>query len=1574
MPLPFSSSFSFSTAADYKSSLPAYVPKSDTNVTKNYIGKVYNNKSKTIKLSTTDYGYVTFDVLYTGSAEIASITFESNIGEISVGSNIDDLFVPFSDGKPVGGYDIKLTSGVTKRLYVIVNGDQTNKTNLLKIHTSIGVISRSSGLTSSTTVSYDCYTPLYKYNMGLHAYSAWDSINSPKLTTNLYSRTPITSWSTDTKVWSKSSFDHPAFPYYYGYSSTGKVYKVGGELDRAYGIKKRKTVKQTAWRAIRGISPSVTDFVYGPQKWPSLSVSDGTDACVNVFMSGIGLVKEVITASTIVQPQKYKYYMGYHASSRQNSNDNHFQKYVETQENFYAVTGETHAGLKMSDGFVKGFDTDLSLGLQAGIAIGAGISIVAGFFAGPILASFVVTGGCFIEGVTFTYSAAAALAGTLGPLAIVLGIIVLIVALVVLNSSKDYNENACPSFLHHYTTTPYIENGSVLSRNVLLTTNNNGHYSDGVYFYQQSGGVISSKTLSSSPKALLTENPLKLSFQNSLQADTPVLVERINKLLLLPYTSGKPIPYCGEGNPIYYSEAFNETITLTECAELTTNPGSVSLTLEASSSVSCISGVDANNKALITWNKAKSNAVAKYSYSSTLSGNSLGSLESAFTHELKVETTPNNVNAFYNNINGAGLTIGKKLFYDFEGRYEVANGFYAVSGTSPYRTFYQTLNAAVTNIYTMASSGSTTVTDSSSNVFSLVTTDLNHTSDWYFYELDDNSIHEQVQNANSTRCYDINSAISSSFIRRGYVTSDLKTSLKLFPSNTAITTIEAGISGWYQPISKWGITNPFYYNSSQTIAINSEEICLVSYPTNNQLYGFYIFGTTASFQTPLYNEVRLTANVYRDVSGSETFVASYPITASSSDVKTYVPYGNVVSASYDITAIKIASIDSTNPINKINYITGSFTNCINPSPSVTPTPSMTVTPTVTPSISRTPSITPSRTPAPSITPSVTPSSTPSLTATPSVTPTPSISITPSRTPSLTPTPSISLTPSVTPSRTPTPSITPTRTPTPTPSPSMIMYKYYFELQSPNGVMTLNATGNSAAFSTNYNLILAGQNQYNLVGSTITANPTYYIDRIERYVPYNVNPTTVINLGVSTLSYTFGTLFMNSGGVQANEFETIKVYFGLIPSPSPSPSITPSRTPAPSITPTPTRTPSITPTPSKLYATVILNPQNSLNGDSYVVYINGVGDGTWKSGSRSYEQGTTIAIYYNNPPACNVTLNGSGYTGGTSVSLNGNSSYSFQFLNADHYVDYGTPYCMGNIYRQGTINDCGTQSSYVVDDCSCACNQACNGTYYSDYICVGTTKRFIEKYYCNNAATGNTNDVTCSGDCGASTSQVASAASIGNYHVCNGGVTIYPVYPNINTCYTGPNIYYVNGAWQSTNPSNAAPNTDPVWVNTGGTYCIAGSCTTRQNQTNTNPCSSATTQTINTGVTNESCGTWDLQYYCVNNESPFEYRSREVNGCTGGYRNDTFISYNSPECGYVPPTFTAFSISGISTSYDVCTVSVDQTAYCAGGTPYNGIIVYANSNGTGPLAEGYYNTYNGYIYINGSGAVDGSGIC
>jgi hypothetical protein len=65
----------------------------------------------------------------------------------------------------------------------------------------------------------------------------------------------------------------------------------------------------------------------------------------------------------------------------------------------------------------------------------------------------------------------------------------------------------------------------------------------GYIITSQSGGTITSKILSSTVAFITEDEPHQ--FLYSLQADNPTLVEDWQKLILLPYTSGKPIPYCG---------------------------------------------------------------------------------------------------------------------------------------------------------------------------------------------------------------------------------------------------------------------------------------------------------------------------------------------------------------------------------------------------------------------------------------------------------------------------------------------------------------------------------------------------------------------------------------------------------------------------------------------------------------------------------------------------------------------------------------------------------------------------------------------------------------------------------------------------------------------------------------------------------------------------------------------------------------------------------------------------------------------------------------------------------------------
>lgn len=150
--------------------------------------------------------------------------------------------------------------------------------------------------------------------------------------------------------------------------------------------------------------------------------------------------------------------------------------------------------------------------------------------------------------------------------------------------------------------------------------------------------------------------------------------------------------------------------------------------------------------------------------------------------------------------------------------------------------------------------------------------------------------------------------------------------------------------------------------------------------------------------------------------------------------------------------------------------------------------------------------------------------------------------------------------------------------------------------------------------------------------------------------------------------------------------------------------------------------------------VTLSPQNNLDGNSYTVFINGVEDAAWNSGTRSYQAYTTIRVVYSSP-ACGVVLNGNAYTSNTTITLLNGTTYTFTLYNANNYVDTGAEYCSGCEIRQGTVNDCGATSYRVVDSSSCDCGQACEGTYWGAEECSGNARIRRQLYVCNGVATG-----------------------------------------------------------------------------------------------------------------------------------------------------------------------------------------------------------------------------------------------
>lgn len=995
-------------------------------------GLKYYNNFENIEFSSSVYGYVQVDLTYSGTSLYAGVSFGTEGSTFSVGiDGIDGLFFPFPDGV-FDEYDIKLTSGVKKTVYIILNGDTNKVTDKLKIRGSVGIKAGTSLSTNTIKVDYECTIhPLYSYQMGLHVYSPYDAIFTPKLTTFLYSKDIITSWTSNTRVWATATFDTPALQYYYGYGNY--VYKVGGPVRRSFGTKEKYEVVQTLWRSIWGKPPIVTKVDIGPTDFYN-SGDDTIDACVNVILTKAGIITNVIDKTTLVLPTKYKYYMGYDASNKQTSNDSFFTKYVFAESKFYPITGLQHMMYRLISGYIRSTGFNIDPSGQIVPLLAAGLPLLAAGLVSALpslnaaISSFFISGGPFGQWCVGLLTGAAGGASAFA----VLGLIGLIIGVIYALTKKIRKtlQESCKKFLTEYTTSPYIETGKSISRTSDMTQKNNGYYCDGVYFYTQSGTTVTIKELSST-NSLISEDPVQRLFQYSLAADDPTIVKQINKLMLLPYTSGIPIEYTS--GTTYYSTAITTTVPITDCAELAVIPTGITYTLPSGYTTSRVSQIDADNLANATLTSISSQISGSFNYSEMLSDVNLGTIDSFFTHEIKVETTPTVANCYYDNTNQLGLTVGKKVFYDHMGRYEAMNGYYAITGSTYYRTFYKLVNGSVSDIFNMQTSGSITVTGTTSNILSVITTNLDYSSNWYFTSLSTSDITIKVNNILNQRCFDPNSLYAESYLVRGFYkpTADL---FYLYNDNYSNVTTTEAKAGIYKPIVEWLYEPTFVYYPGLTLNINIQEICLPSTEYSSSLFGFNVLGSLNGFDTPLYNAVSLTVNVYKNNDGfGNVLVHTYNV-VTESDKDTYVSYDGFVQTTDIISLIQIMSIDSVNPNGKMTYAIGTFTNCLNPTPTPTVTTTKTPTPTQTRTPGATPAITPTQTPTQTRTPGATPAITPTQTGTPGATP----AITPTQTPTQTKTPAATsaITPTQTPTQTKTPAATPAITPTQTGTPAI----------------------------------------------------------------------------------------------------------------------------------------------------------------------------------------------------------------------------------------------------------------------------------------------------------------------------------------------------------------------------------------------------------------------------------------------------------------------------------------------------------------------------------------------------------
>lgn len=764
--------------------------------------------TKTLKIDPSNHSNHKFTLSnLSGDYDYGSISFSTtNDTKISVKSSNNELYLLQIPDSTIE-FAFKDEDGFNSDNYVIeaiTNGEENGLTEYINVHISLAHKKTTPASNTTITLTHDCdFKTVYTYTTGLHVYSPYDAQSSvATLTTKLYAFSEIGSWGVNTRLYSTPFLNQPALPYWYGYGN--KLFRVGAEWSRSYGLQDYMQIKKKRFRR-----PKTKYYTRGPLETYN-PTTDTSEACIEPVFGDTGKIKKIITNPSLNQPQQYRYYLGYNSNKRK-SHDDYFKALSYEKRKSYPITGFQHALNKLPRGLISGFYEGVRINIFPLLLVGAvgggiaaigatnivtaGTQVVAFFDAlvGPLLPSFLQGGIGAVVGNAIA---------TVLPWLLLAAAIVFLFLNLFKKFTKTYKEE-CPLFLHHYASSPYLNTGDTLYRDDNLSQANTGWYSDGAHYYYQSGGSITSK-LTNSTYAFIQDDPFKQQWKSSPNPASPTLVTEYTKLIFLAYISGKPVPYCGADQQIYYSEEFKETLT-SDCCDMQNSATEIVL-LPASSSTDCVSVTNANNKAEQVFSSSLETVRQSIStnYGSNIDDEYIEEFDADFTHELKTETNPTQVGLYYDNRSGS-IGVGFPLYYDPQGCQKALSGWYAQTGSAVHRMFFRVDEGYITSIKFQAFFNSTHTTDGDP----LITTNLDYTSNWFLRGSNANSLNYKINHTYDKSNFDPNSIYDSSLISAGYYQSSSLKDFREFTSfnsstglvNTA-STVEAE-SGWYAPLNDW---------------------------------------------------------------------------------------------------------------------------------------------------------------------------------------------------------------------------------------------------------------------------------------------------------------------------------------------------------------------------------------------------------------------------------------------------------------------------------------------------------------------------------------------------------------------------------------------------------------------------------------------------------------------------------------------------------------------------------------------------------------------------------------------------
>jgi hypothetical protein len=886
--------------------------------------------------SAEDVSLLITDGLYGGQIGEVSYSYNSgNSGAYNVVTPYSLIKVRYKLGE---GAFIKIgprNFNTSKTFYVVT------KSGMVNLRLAVGQNKSFNGGTTNVKVTIGCGNEIYGYDMGVNPYSPYDAYHNPTFVTKIWSKLPISQWSGSTNnysvkgnyIWMDDLLATPALPYFYGdsvrTSPTNKVYQVGNLLKRDFGVQ---------------VNYVVTKWLFGPRH--TNEVIDGPEnkamtnfrefftnppadytfdirrryvpADVQPTMVGVGTLNKIINGADLLQPSVYSYLLGWSGltSNEYDVNNNTFTTYDFGNERHIPATGFEHCVNYMTRGYVGGsnipdlkkYMPDNKFKLWAG-----GGGLAANYFETHTLGLFTdATNTALISnGLSGVWNKiAVTLIRFIWPLLVFAALVYLIIPQQKLFVQKP------KYFRKRYSNRPFLnDDDSVIKLYDDLTGIISGYYSDGGYIYfvpnESTTGLSTIRKLSYKyVDGIKTYNEVDILSDVTKRE----YITDVHRLFFLSYVFGFPEKY--STNPTLYSSSAISLIGNGQSSTITgelNNPVPISYSLPDGYIVSMVSQEDADNQAQ-GYLTSLTGLTGSYTISAEKKPGVINA-ETYFTHELKLEISPNYFSLWYDNSDSLGITINKKLYYDVDGKLSALNGYYRDYKKNNL-VFYKVQYGIVTDIF----SGTNSLTSQlNGGTYYLNGDDFDYTSAWFIdsYNPSDlslsfgNDFDGLITNWNTNLFY------TGDTINKGIIKNRTNPDgFYIYDNNLTATTYSEANESSYREVYPFD-SNVFTYYKPQTLFINVEEVSDLDNDDNG--LNFNVFDSNGNV-SPTYVGITFTVNIY---TGSTVLFTTKNVTIEPNETTKFVQL-NIPYTGGTITSVNITSWDSPNPFNKTTFEQGSF--------------------------------------------------------------------------------------------------------------------------------------------------------------------------------------------------------------------------------------------------------------------------------------------------------------------------------------------------------------------------------------------------------------------------------------------------------------------------------------------------------------------------------------------------------------------------------------------------------------------------------------------------------------------------